>query len=67
MDWTVLHVEPTPSIDTAGWSFEIDGLVARPVRWSWEEIHGVDLVFDVIRGDIGMRCAGLVRAGGTLV
>jgi DMSO/TMAO reductase YedYZ molybdopterin-dependent catalytic subunit len=27
MDWPVLHVEPTPSIDTAAWSFEIDGLV----------------------------------------
>jgi len=41
MDWPVLHVEPTPSIDTAGWSFEIDGLVDKPVRWSWEEIHSL--------------------------
>src|SRR5437763_5823777 len=28
---------------------------------------GVDLVFDVIGGDIGKRSAGLIRAGGTLV
>src|SRR3954466_7949716 len=32
-----------------------------------EEVGGVDLVFDVIGGDIGKRSAGLIRAGGTLV
>jgi NADPH:quinone reductase-like Zn-dependent oxidoreductase len=32
-----------------------------------EDIGGVDLVFDVIGGDIGKRSAGLVRAGGILV
>src|SRR6267154_191805 len=32
-----------------------------------EDIGGVDLVFDVIGGDIQQRSAGLVRAGGTLV
>jgi len=32
-----------------------------------EDIGGVDLVFDVIGGDIGKRSAHLVRAGGTLV
>ncbi|MGN2251363.1 NADP-dependent oxidoreductase [Frateuria sp. GZRe14] len=32
-----------------------------------EDIGAVDLVFDVIGGDIGKRSAGLVRAGGTLV
>jgi NADPH:quinone reductase-like Zn-dependent oxidoreductase len=32
-----------------------------------EEVGGVDLVFDVIGGDIQKRSAGLVRAGGTLV
>ena len=30
-------------------------------------VDGVDLVFDVIGGDIQKRSAGLVRAGGTLV
>jgi NADPH:quinone reductase-like Zn-dependent oxidoreductase len=32
-----------------------------------EDVGGVDLVFDVIGGDIGKRSAGLVRPGGTLV
>jgi NADPH:quinone reductase-like Zn-dependent oxidoreductase len=32
-----------------------------------EDIGEVDLVFDVIGGDVGKRSAGLVRAGGTLV
>jgi NADPH:quinone reductase-like Zn-dependent oxidoreductase len=32
-----------------------------------EDIGAIDLVFDVIGGDIGKRSAGLVRAGGTLV
>jgi NADPH:quinone reductase-like Zn-dependent oxidoreductase len=34
---------------------------------SLEDVGGVNLVFDVIGGDIGKRSAGLVRAGGTLV
>ncbi len=32
-----------------------------------EDVGGVDLVFDLIGGDIGKRSAGLIRAGGTLV
>src|SRR5690349_15196261 len=32
-----------------------------------EDVRRVDLVFDVIGGDIGKRSAGLIRAGGTLV
>ncbi|MFG2072436.1 NADPH:quinone reductase [Nonomuraea maritima] len=32
-----------------------------------EDVGGVDLVLDVIGGDIARRSAGLVRAGGTLV
>jgi NADPH:quinone reductase-like Zn-dependent oxidoreductase len=34
---------------------------------SLEDIGDVDLVFDVIGGDIQKRSAGLIRAGGTLV
>ena len=30
-----------------------------------EDVGGVDLVFDVIGGDIGKRSARLIRAGGT--
>ena len=32
-----------------------------------EDVGGVDLVFDVIGGDIGKRSAALIRAGGTYV
>lgn len=32
-----------------------------------EDVGGVDLVFDVIGGDIGKRSAGLIRAGGAVV
>jgi NADPH:quinone reductase-like Zn-dependent oxidoreductase len=32
-----------------------------------EDVGGVDLVFDVIGGNIAKRSAGLIRAGGTLV
>jgi NADPH:quinone reductase-like Zn-dependent oxidoreductase len=32
-----------------------------------EDVSEIDLVFDVIGGDIGKRSAGLIRAGGTLV
>jgi NADPH:quinone reductase-like Zn-dependent oxidoreductase len=32
-----------------------------------EDVGGVDLVFDVLGGDIGKRSAGLIRPGGTLV
>jgi NADPH:quinone reductase-like Zn-dependent oxidoreductase len=32
-----------------------------------DDVGGVDLVFDVVGGDIGKRSAGLIRAGGTLV
>src|SRR5258707_10101922 len=36
-------------------------------RDTLEDVGGVDLVFDVIGGDIGKRSAALVRAGGMLV
>ena len=32
-----------------------------------EDVSGIDLVFDVLGGDIAKRSASLVRAGGTLV
>src|SRR5260370_27880528 len=32
-----------------------------------EDVGGVDLVFDVLGGDIAKRSASLIRAGGTLV
>jgi len=38
-----------------------------PENDALEDVGGVDLVFDVIGGDIAKRSAGLIRAGGTLV
>jgi NADPH:quinone reductase-like Zn-dependent oxidoreductase len=32
-----------------------------------EDVGGVDLVFDVLGGEIAKRSAGVIRAGGTLV
>jgi DMSO/TMAO reductase YedYZ molybdopterin-dependent catalytic subunit len=40
-DWPVLHAEATPSIDTADWTFTIDGLVDTPTSWTWDEIHAL--------------------------
>src|SRR5690606_14007963 len=40
-DWPVLHAEPTPTIDTATWTFIVDGLVERPSTWTWEEIRAL--------------------------
>jgi DMSO/TMAO reductase YedYZ molybdopterin-dependent catalytic subunit len=39
--WPVLTAEPTPRLDTAAWTFRIEGLVERPTSWSWEEIHAL--------------------------
>jgi DMSO/TMAO reductase YedYZ molybdopterin-dependent catalytic subunit len=40
-DFPVLSAGPTPRIDLATWSFTIDGLVRKPVSWSWDEIHAL--------------------------
>ena len=34
----VLTAEVTPRLDTATWTFRIDGLVAEPRTWTWAEI-----------------------------
>ena len=39
--WPVLTAEATPKLDTATWSFTIEGLVDRPVTWTWDEIHAL--------------------------
>lgn len=48
--WPVLTAEATPNIDTATWSFNVEGLVQSPMRWSWEEIH--ELPSSSYTGDI---------------
>jgi DMSO/TMAO reductase YedYZ molybdopterin-dependent catalytic subunit len=48
--WPVLAAEPTPRIDTASWSFRIEGLVESPASWTWDQLHG--LPESVFKGDI---------------
>jgi DMSO/TMAO reductase YedYZ molybdopterin-dependent catalytic subunit len=37
-DWPVLTAEATPKLSTDKWTFEIEGLVEKPVTWTWAEI-----------------------------
>jgi len=37
--WPVLDAGGPPSIDLEKWRFRIDGLVAKPVEWNWEEFQ----------------------------
>jgi len=39
--WPVLTAEVTPKLETASWSFTVDGLVEREVTWTWDEIHAL--------------------------
>ncbi len=39
--WPVLTAEVTPRIETAGWTFTIDGLVEHPTTWTWDEMHAL--------------------------
>jgi DMSO/TMAO reductase YedYZ molybdopterin-dependent catalytic subunit len=39
--WPVLTAEVTPRLDTAAWTFTVDGLVERPTTWTWDEIHAL--------------------------
>jgi DMSO/TMAO reductase YedYZ molybdopterin-dependent catalytic subunit len=48
--WPVLTAEPTPRLDTDTWTFRIEGLVAQPTTWTWDEIHA--LAASEYRGDI---------------
>jgi DMSO/TMAO reductase YedYZ molybdopterin-dependent catalytic subunit len=48
--WPTLTAEATPRLDTATWTFTVDGLVANPVQWSWDEIQA--LPQSTFHGDI---------------
>lgn len=37
----VLTAEVTPTVEPSQWTLAIDGLVAQPTSWSWEEIHAL--------------------------
>jgi DMSO/TMAO reductase YedYZ molybdopterin-dependent catalytic subunit len=46
----VLTAGPTPPLAPEAWSFAVDGMVARPREWSWEEFHS--LPFENVPCDI---------------
>ena len=36
--WPILDASGAPAIDLARWSFRLEGLVAKPMSWNWEEL-----------------------------
>ena len=40
-DWPVLTAEPTPKLDTAAWTFTVEGLVQKRTVWTWDQLHQV--------------------------
>ena len=48
--WPVLTAEATPRLDTASWTFAVEGLVEQPTTWTWDEIHA--LPPSIYEGDI---------------
>jgi DMSO/TMAO reductase YedYZ molybdopterin-dependent catalytic subunit len=39
--WPVLTAEVPPRLDTANWTFTVQGLVEHPTTWTWDEIHSL--------------------------
>ena len=39
--WPVLTAEVSPRIDTATWTFTVNGLVEHPTTWTWDEMHAL--------------------------
>ncbi len=39
--WPVLTAEATPRVDTATWTFAVEGLVETPTTWTWDQIHAL--------------------------
>jgi DMSO/TMAO reductase YedYZ molybdopterin-dependent catalytic subunit len=39
--WPVLSAEATPKLATEDWTFRVEGLVAQPTSWTWDEIHAL--------------------------
>ena len=40
-DWPVLTAEVTPVLDPQRWTMTVDGLVATPTTWTWDEAHAL--------------------------
>src|SRR3954447_19141986 len=49
-DWPGLTAEPTPRIAPETWSITVDGKVANPTTWTWDQIH--ELPRSEYHGDI---------------
>jgi DMSO/TMAO reductase YedYZ molybdopterin-dependent catalytic subunit len=48
--WPVLTAEVTPTLDTAQWTFRVEGHVEHETQWTWDEIHA--LPRSTFEGDI---------------
>ena len=44
LKWPVLDASGAPSIDLAKWRFSMEGLVAKPISWTWEEFQALPQV-----------------------
>jgi len=39
--WPLLSAEITPLLDTASWTFTVDGRVAQDTTWTWDQIRSL--------------------------
>lgn len=44
LKWPVLDASGAPRVDLAKWRFSLEGLVNRPVAWSWDEFQALPRV-----------------------
>ena len=44
LKWPVLDASGAPPIDLAHWRFSMEGLVAKPISWTWEEFQALPRV-----------------------
>ena len=47
-DFPVLSAGPTPRTPLDQWSFSIEGLVSKPIRWTWEEFLQIPSMTTVV-------------------
>jgi DMSO/TMAO reductase YedYZ molybdopterin-dependent catalytic subunit len=40
-DWPVLTAEATPKLQTADWTFKVEGRVEQPTTWTWDEMRAL--------------------------
>jgi DMSO/TMAO reductase YedYZ molybdopterin-dependent catalytic subunit len=48
--WPVLHYGAVPHVDLTTWDFRVDGLVEKPLRWTYAEFMTLPQV--IVRSDI---------------